>query len=152
PRRGEAGSEVPLPIPGALDLPAVGWRLTARILPAPLAAATLHAPPPLLVDAATGFHLPCPRAYLDADIAGGALLVRTWRPGDRIQPLGMHSEKKLQDLFTDAKVPRALRTRLPLVCGADSLLWVAGLRSDERARVTDATTRVLVLNLEPLVS
>lgn len=141
-----------LPVPGALDLPELGWRLRARVLPGPLDAAALHAPSSPITDAATGARLPAPRAYLDADSAGATLLVRTWRRGDRIQPLGMGNEKKLQDLFTDAKIPRALRTRLPLVFGANHLLWVAGLRLDERARVRDTTTRVLVLDIETLVS
>lgn len=141
-----------LPIPGALDLRTLGWRLRAQILPGPLDAATLHAPSSPITDAATGASLPAPRAYLDAESAGDALFVRTWRRGDRIQPLGMGNEKKLQDLFTDAKIPRALRTRLPLVFGANHLLWVAGLRLDERARVRNTTTRVLVLDIETLVS
>ena len=152
----EVGSAVvppiSLPIPGSRDLPALGWRLRASILPGPLDASTLHARSSPIVDIATGTSLPEARAYLDADIAGDTLLVRTWRRGDRIQPLGMSQEKKLQDLFTDAKIPRSLRTRLPLVCGVNHLLWMAGLRLDERARIGTTTTRVLVLDLEPLVS
>ena len=40
----------------------------------------------------------------------------------------MSGEKKLQDYFGDAKAPRNLRVRLPLVFNADHLVWVAGLR------------------------
>ena len=88
--------------------------------------------------------------YLDADVAGDELLVRTWRPGDRFRPLGMAHEKKLQDYFADTKVPRALRSRIPLVCNRSHLLWIGGQRIDDRARLTPATRRVLALQIELL--
>jgi tRNA(Ile)-lysidine synthase len=90
------------------------------------------------------------RVYLDADLAGDELLVRTWRPGDRFHPLGMAHEKKLQDYFSDAKVPRALRRHIPLVFNHSHLLWVGGERIDDRVRLTPATRRVLALQIEPL--
>jgi tRNA(Ile)-lysidine synthetase-like protein len=90
------------------------------------------------------------RVYVDADVAGDELLVRTWRSGDRFHPLGMAHAKKLQDYFADAKVPRALRSLIPLVCNRSHLLWVGGQRIDDRARLTPATRRVLALQIEPL--
>jgi tRNA(Ile)-lysidine synthase len=90
------------------------------------------------------------RVYLDGDVAGDELLVRAWRPGDRFRPLGMAREKKLQDYFADAKVPRALRGRIPLVFNQSHLLWVGGQRIDDRARLTQATRRILALQIEPL--
>lgn len=151
--------EVRLPVPGSLALPELGWRITAVIEPAgdSPAAASGRLSGRLsghnsvgVTDSATGYHLPEAEATLDADVAGNALVVRTWRAGDRMQPLGMTAEKKLQDVYSDAKVPRSLRRRLPLVCGRSHLLWVAGLRVDERARITPATRRLLKLRLEPL--
>ena len=41
------------------------------------------------------------------------LTVRAWRDGDRMRPVGLGGTKTLQDLFTDRKVPRALRRTLP---------------------------------------
>ena len=55
------------------------------------------------------------RATLDPGRLGGALVVRSWRDGDRIRPLGLGGTKSLQDLFTDRKVPRSLRRTLPVV-------------------------------------
>ncbi len=58
--------------------------------------------------------------------------VRAWRYGDRMRPLGLGGTKSLQDLFTDRKVPRALRRSLPVVCAGDEVVWVGGVALDER--------------------
>ncbi len=58
--------------------------------------------------------------------------VRAWRDGDRMRPLGLGGTKSLQNLFTDRKVPRALRRSLPVVCAGDEVVWVAGVALDER--------------------
>jgi tRNA(Ile)-lysidine synthase len=72
----------------------------------------------------------------DVSVAGGALgseaLVRGWRDGDRMRPLGLGGSKSLQDLFTDRKVPRALRRTLPVVEAGGEIVWVAGVALDER--------------------
>jgi tRNA(Ile)-lysidine synthase len=85
------------------------------------------------------------QAWLDADVVGEELRVRSRQPGDRFQPLGLAGEKKLQDFFVDARVPRAQRDAVPLVCGSPGIIWVVGHRIDERVRVTDSTRRVLRL-------
>ena len=54
--------------------------------------------------------------------------MRTRRPGDRFQPSGMTGTKKLQDFFTDAKVPRALRDSVPLLVCERGIAWVVGHR------------------------
>lgn len=134
----EAGSTIEpvmLPVPGEIALPALGVRLRAELVDASEARATLEGSGSADV------------AYLDADAARGTLRVRTWRAGDRFQPLGMAHEKKLQDYFTDANVPRVERDRIPLVFGPDHLIWVAGLRLDHRARITPATQRAIRLTI-----
>ncbi|MBI3179395.1 MAG: tRNA lysidine(34) synthetase TilS [Deltaproteobacteria bacterium] len=82
----------------------------------------------------------------DADHLHSELEVRSWRAGDRFYPFGMGSEVKVGDLFTNLKVPRALRPSWPLVwCGQD-IAWVVGLRRAALAPVTPATRRIV--NLE----
>jgi tRNA(Ile)-lysidine synthase len=63
---------------------------------------------------------------------GPALTVRAWRDGDRMRPAGLGGTKTLQDLFTDRKVPRALRRTLPVVESQGEIVWVAGVAVDER--------------------
>jgi tRNA(Ile)-lysidine synthase len=63
---------------------------------------------------------------------GGGLTVRAWRDGDRMRPAGLGGSKSLQDLFTDRKVPRALRRTLPVVEADGEIVWVAGVAVGER--------------------
>jgi tRNA(Ile)-lysidine synthase len=63
---------------------------------------------------------------------GRAATVRAWREGDRMRPSGLGGTKTLQDLFTDRKVPRALRRTLPVVESGGEIVWVAGVAVDER--------------------
>ncbi|HZI90400.1 MAG TPA: tRNA lysidine(34) synthetase TilS [Thermoleophilaceae bacterium] len=66
-------------------------------------------------------------------IGDGPLTVRGWGDGDRMRPVGLGGTKTLQDLFTDRKVPRALRRTLPVVeTSGGEIVWVAGVALDER--------------------
>lgn len=79
-------------------------------------------------------------AVLDPDALGGALVVRSWREGDRMRPLGLAGTKSLQDLFTDRKVPRSLRHALPVVTSDSRIVWIAGVAvSEEFAARADAS-------------
>ncbi len=83
--------------------------------------------------------------WLDAERCGRRLWLRRRRPGDRLQPLGMVGQKKLQDFFVDEKVRREERDRVPLVVSPRGIVWVVGYRPDERFRVRPGTRRVLHL-------
>ena len=82
--------------------------------------------------------------YFDADKVGSRVLVRHWRPGDRFQPIGLGAEAKLQDLFTNEKIPRPVRHQLVVATTASGdLFWVEGLRMAERFKLDKQTRRRL---------
>lgn len=85
-------------------------------------------------------------ATLDADALGAELVVRTWREGDRIRPLGMQGTKTLQDLFTDRKVPRSLRHQLPIVAAGDRVAWVAGVAVSEDFRLEPEAAEAVIIS------
>ncbi|MGE0463323.1 MAG: tRNA lysidine(34) synthetase TilS [Vicinamibacterales bacterium] len=88
------------------------------------------------------------RAVLDADAIGRRLTVRGWRPGDRVEPLGLGGHKKVQDVFVDRKVPRGERGLVPIVLdGEGRIAWVAGHVVGEAFRVTPRSAAVVVLTL-----
>ncbi len=85
------------------------------------------------------------RECFDAEQVGTSIVLRHWRPGDRFQPIGMKHPVKLQDLFTNQKVPRAQRHDLLVATtGTGELFWVEGLRISERFKLTKATNRCLL--------
>jgi tRNA(Ile)-lysidine synthase len=87
-------------------------------------------------------------AFVRRDLIRESLGVRNRRPGDKFRPVGLRGSKKLQDLFVDAKVPRAEREAVPVVVDdRDRIVWVAGFGIDEAFRVTDSSQAVLVLRL-----
>jgi tRNA(Ile)-lysidine synthase len=113
-RAHEPPQPVSLPIPGRVDFG--GWEVAA----APVAGDGLD-----------------PRAL------GAAVTVRSWRPGDRIRPVGLGGgSKSLQDLFTDRKVPRDERARVPVVEAHGEVAWVGGLAVAERFRAAPGAEAV----------
>ena len=88
-------------------------------------------------------------AVFDAALVSAPFVLRPWQAGDRIYPRGMGGKsKKLQDLFTDSKVSREERLRIPLLTAREGILWVVGRREDERFIVRERTSRCLVATVQ----
>jgi len=82
--------------------------------------------------------------YFDADKVGTPVCLRCWQPGDRFQPIGTGSARKLQDLFTNLKVPRGeRRSRVVAATRRGELFWVEGLRMAEKFKLDENTARKL---------
>ena len=88
-----------------------------------LAVSVTHSPPPAGV-----------WAEVDADSVNGHVTVRRRIDGDRFQPSGMQTTKKLQDFLVDAHVPRGERDCIPMFECERGIVWVGGLRIAEWAR------------------
>jgi len=88
------------------------------------------------------------RVALDLHSLNPPLAIRSRLPGDRFRPLGLPADKKLKELFIEAKIPANQRAGVPLVCDRDGIVWVAGLRPAERCRVHAGTKRLLVLEFK----
>ncbi|PYK60839.1 MAG: tRNA lysidine(34) synthetase TilS [Verrucomicrobia bacterium] len=82
--------------------------------------------------------------YFDAERIGSSVVLRHWRAGDRIQPIGMKAPVKLQDLFVNQKISRAQRHQLVVATtAAGELFWVEGLRIGERFKLDNRTVYLL---------
>ena len=138
-----------LAVPGTLEL-ADGRVLSARILPVEhgfdvVSYATTHSQEWLgesvLLDA---------KACGVDPIHGGSLWVSGPEAGDTMQPLGMHGQsKKISDLLGEAGVPVESRSMMPIVRTniRGHVVWVAGIRPDERVKCTQDTKQLLELNI-----
>ncbi len=146
---------LPCPFPGLegthpLALPSAGeaqvvstagpWRVTLRVDKSPQYSVGSKAPESKARPLRRGSGPVSPgrqvwTAYLDRSVLGVQGQVRTRQPGDRFQPLGMAGDKKLQDFFTDARVPRGWRDQVPLLVSHQGIAWVVGYRIAHWARV-----------------
>jgi len=87
-------------------------------------------------------------AYVDADLLIFPLVVRYRQDGDKFMPLGMKLLKKLSNFFVDEKVPLPQKAKVPLLInGNGEMIWVAGLRQDERYKVGATTKKVAIFEL-----
>jgi tRNA(Ile)-lysidine synthase len=91
--------------------------------------------------------LPACKAYIDACATPFPWIVRTFRDGDRFTPFGMNGSKKLKDFFIDMKIPLKTRRNIPLITANDKILWVAGLRLAEEARLTASAKSLIAAEL-----
>ena len=85
--------------------------------------------------------------YLDLDRVEQPMVVRTRRPGDRFQPLGMMGEKKVGKFLTTAKVSRDLREQVLIFADRERIVWVCPIRMSEQVKVTESTQRILQLTI-----
>ncbi|MDO8682764.1 MAG: tRNA lysidine(34) synthetase TilS [Armatimonadota bacterium] len=119
-----------LPIPGCVEIPELKITVTSKELAMPV---DFHRPPATL------------DVMLDRDHVKGKLIIRNLRPGDRIRPLGMSEDKKLQDIFVNAKLPRRSRSCIPIIADEEKIIWVVGFTLSDEVKITESTRRVLHL-------
>jgi tRNA(Ile)-lysidine synthase len=60
---------------------------------------------------------------LDGEKCAGRLLLRNWRPGDRIQAVGRASTEKIKTLFQENRIPLWERRNWPVIVRDESVLW-----------------------------
>jgi tRNA(Ile)-lysidine synthase len=79
-------------------------------------------------------------AVLDRDRVRFPLVLRNWRPGDRLRPLGHRSAHKLKSLLNKKHISRWERDGWPVLTSGETLLWARGFplasefAADERTR------------------
>ena len=138
-----------LAVPGTLEL-ADGRVLSARILPVEhgfdvVSYATAHSQEWLGESVLLDAH-----ACGVDPVHGGSLWVSGPEAGDTMQPLGMHGQsKKISDLLGEAGVPVESRSMMPIVRAniRGHVVWVSGIRPDERVKCTQDTKQLLELNI-----
>ena len=90
--------------------------------------------------------------YADADLLSMPLSFRRWKPADRFCPLGMRNFRKLSDFFNDLKMDLEQKRRQVIVTfldahGREQIVCIAGLRLDDRYRITASTKRIAVISI-----
>jgi tRNA(Ile)-lysidine synthase len=86
-------------------------------------------------------------AFFDLDLLKFPMEVRSWQQGDVIYPLGLKGSKKVSDVFIDAKVPKPVKGKVPVLTSEHQLVWLAGLKMDDRFKVSSDTFLMLKVTL-----
>lgn len=77
------------------------------------------------------------------------LVLRKWAAGDSFLPLGMNGRhKKISKLLKDEKLSLIEKEKVWLLCSNNQIVWVVGIRQDERFKINKTTQNLLQITLK----
>jgi tRNA(Ile)-lysidine synthase len=85
--------------------------------------------------------------YISGDELKNIFEVRKWKAGDKFQPIGMKGTKKISDFLSDEKASSLDKKEYLVLTIAGKIVWVIGLRIDERFKVKPETKKILKLTV-----
>ena len=87
--------------------------------------------------------------FVDAEKIRFPLLLRKWKERDSFYPFGMKGKsKKVSKLFKDEKLSLIEKENMWILCSDDQIVWVTGIRQDDRFKITDASKKILKIEIQ----
>jgi tRNA(Ile)-lysidine synthase len=125
-------------IPGKTEIKSLGIKLEIKILDSADIKSSLY----LARKKSKGEFL----EFIDYNKIKLPLKLRNRRSGDRFYPLKMKGLKKVKDFFINNKIPKGCRDLIPiLVDNEDQIVWIMGMRLDDRIKINSDTKKVLCI-------
>lgn len=88
------------------------------------------------------------QAWFDSSEVSFPIVIRNKKDGDRFQPMGMKSNKKLSDFFIDLKYSSAEKEHQWVMESNEKIFWIVGKRISEPARVHSASKKILKIQVD----
>ena len=86
--------------------------------------------------------------FVDGEKLHYPLTLRRWKTGDVFQPLGMMGKsKKVSKYFKDERLSIIEKEQAWLLCSESEIVWIIGLRADERFKINNTTKTILQIDL-----
>jgi tRNA(Ile)-lysidine synthase len=85
--------------------------------------------------------------FVSIDVENPTFTLRKWKDGDKFMPLGMKNFKNVSDFLTDKKIPASDKRKQLVLTYRNQIIWLVGLRIDERFKITSNTKQALKLCL-----
>lgn len=100
-------------------------------------------------------------AYFDAEKISFPLILRIWKKGDYMYPIGLYkksstektkkpAKKKISDLLTDAKVDLHEKENTFVLLEGEKICWLPNHRQDERYRLSPSARKLLKIKMLPV--
>ncbi|MCO6474191.1 MAG: tRNA lysidine(34) synthetase TilS [Melioribacteraceae bacterium] len=86
--------------------------------------------------------------YVSGNNLSDLFILRNWKNGDKFIPLGMKGFKKISDFLNDEKVRASEKSEILVLENNGNIIWVVGLRIDDRVKITNNTKRKIELCLK----
>lgn len=84
-------------------------------------------------------------AYFDLDSLKYPLILRKWRSGNKMKPLGMNGKKLVSDILIDNKVDSFEKDNTYVITSGDKIIWLVGIQSSEEFKVENNTSKILTI-------
>ena len=86
--------------------------------------------------------------FVDDEKLSYPLTLRRWKAGDLFYPLGMNGKsKKVSKFFKDEKMSIIEKENAWILCSGTEIVWIIGMRADERFKISNTTTHILQIDL-----
>jgi tRNA(Ile)-lysidine synthase len=87
--------------------------------------------------------------FVDKEKLKFPLTLRHWNEGDVFFPFGMEGKsKKVSKFFKDEKLSLIEKENTWLLCSNNQIVWVVGMRQDERFKIDSITKNILKIEIE----
>lgn len=86
--------------------------------------------------------------FVDRNKLRFPLILRSWQSGDFFYPNGMKGRKKVSKFFKDEKLSLIEKSRALVLCSNDQIVWIIGMRPDDRFLASSNSTSILKISLD----